>query len=47
MEGWVKWVKEREKYRFPVMESISHWDKRYNMENTVNVIIIVSYGDRW
>jgi len=44
---WAKWVKEGGRYRPPVMERISHRDKRYSVRNIVSGIVIALYGDRW
>ena len=45
-QGQAKWVKGNERYRFPVMERISHGDKRHSVGYTVNSTVIVLYGDR-
>ena len=45
--GWAKWVKESGRYRLPIMEWVSHWNKRHSTGNIVNSIVIALYGDRW
>ena len=40
-------MKGSRRYRLPVMEWVSHQNTRYNIENTVNGIVVVLYGDRW
>ena len=45
--SWAKWVKGSGRYRLPVMEQISHRNKRHSISNIVNDTAIVLYGDRW
>lgn len=45
--AWAKQVKGSGKYRLPVMELVSHEDKRYDTENTFSDILIALYIDRW
>ena len=47
MEGWEKWVKRSERYRLPVIKSVSNWDERYSINNIVNAIVRMLYGDIW
>ena len=40
-EGWVKLEKGNGRYRFPVMEYISHVNERYSIRSKVNGVVIV------
>ena len=44
--GWAKWVKGSGRYRLPVMEWVSHENRRHSMENTVDDTVIALYGDK-
>lgn len=43
---WAKWVKGNERYKYPVIEQVSHENKRYNIGNLVNSTVIALYDDR-
>ena len=40
-------MKGRGRYRAPVMERISHRDKKYDIGNIDSGVIIPLYSDRW
>ena len=42
-----KWVKGNGRYRPPIIECISHGDKKYSTGNIFDGMVIVLYGDRW
>ena len=45
-ERWTKWVKMWERVQSSSYR-VSHRNERYYIGNTVNVLVIALYGDRW